>query len=540
MQQVTIQSDRIIVTQRGGSTILLGKYAYACRYSTAGASPPGLEPLYYTVSVFFDEGKGPVNLDTGERQDEYVFDLRFVEKTSQPTWNNTEQGAENAVLAITPFLRAEECCPSGTPGAVIAVNQAQCWNLLDPTWGLQPEQLIDCVIPSIDFCDPEFLAALTEEQLVCIIPTCDPLTVKWDVDGTIIDIEVYPDPCGGEAVLSCDTLIDAVVVEGAGTEDANTLYFRNGTHNGEPEYQSALNYVIHYEPFGVDDSRWSIDDDLNDSLYTTSESGGELFGRTWILANGSEPAPTVRQATIGDLCCSGGGPAEPCPITISVNGDELATVADPCATPSVNYEAVDSEGDPINTAIVDGKIVALDLPCAPCEDVTIQLRDTAANNIGAPDVYTAGTTTTKTAPDGTFQRKDSAGTDIGSPIAVRSNQTGVVATCPDATAVVKNLNGTTLVTEAILSNASENITAPIPLKFAWGAGNADTLTFTVTDDEAGTYANYTQDGSSGTITYSKNGAAYATVTGSISLAIGDTISLRRTTPTSQGFSRWAL
>jgi beta-glucanase (GH16 family) len=79
-----------------------------------------------------------------------------------------------------------------------------------------------------------------------------------------------------------------------------------------------------------------------------------------------------------------------------------------------------------------------------------------------------------------------------------------------------------------------------PLKFAWGAGNADTLTFTVTADEAGTYNTYTQDGSSGTITYSLNGAAYASVTGTIVLAIGDTIRLRRTTPTAQGFSRWAL
>jgi hypothetical protein len=109
----------------------------------------------------------------------------------------------------------------------------------------------------------------------------------------------------------------------------------------------------------------------------------------------------------------------------------------------------------------------------------------------------------------------------------------------DATAVVKNLNGTTLVTEAIPANTLENITAPIPLKFAWGAGEDTTITWTVTDDEAGSYATYTTDGGSGTLTYSKNGAAYAALTGTIVLAVSDTIAVKRTTFASQGFSKWA-
>jgi len=167
--QVTIHSDKIIVVQRGGATTLLGKYANACRYRTAGGTPPGQEGTYYEVQVFFDAGKGPVSFDTGKREDIFTFDLRQIDKAYQPTWSNTEQGAENAVLDITPFLRAEECCGgSGTPGAVIAVNQAQCWNLLDPQWGLQPEQYTECVIPNIPFCEEEYKGALTDEQKACI------------------------------------------------------------------------------------------------------------------------------------------------------------------------------------------------------------------------------------------------------------------------------------------------------------------------------------------------------------------------------------
>ena len=45
-------------------------------------------------------------------------------------------------------------------------------------------------------------------------------------------------------------------------------------------------------------------------------------------------------------------------------------------------------------------------------EVTVQLRDTAANNLGAPDVYPAGTNTTKTAPDGTVRTTD-GGTTVG-------------------------------------------------------------------------------------------------------------------------------
>lgn len=80
---------------------------------------------------------------------------------------------------------------------------------------------------------------------------------------------------------------------------------------------------------------------------------------------------------------------------------------------------------------------------------------------------------------------------------------------------------------------------PIPLKFGWGAGDADTLVWTVTDDEAGAYTTYTNDGGSGSITYSKNGAGFASLTGTITLAVSDTIVVRRATPTSNGWVKWA-
>lgn len=220
-------------------------------------------------------------------------------------------------------------------------------------------------------------------------PPCDPLTV------TLAGVEIVneADPCGVDVALTCADLVDAVVVEGAGTDAANGLYVRSGEDNGQPEYTSASNYRIHYEYFGIDDIRWSIDDDITDSLYS-ADSGVNLFDRTWSVLNGSGPVPTVSQATIGDIC--GGG------------------------------------------------------DCPPCDNVTVQLRDSAASPIGAPDVYAAGTTTTKTAPDGTVLRD-------GSPYGfVKSNGSIDVpsSVTPFLYTIQVNING---VPEAPINNVNPSV-----------------------------------------------------------------------------------
>jgi hypothetical protein len=340
---------------------------------------------------------------------------------------------------------------------------------------------------------------------------------------------------------------------------------------------------------------------------------------TWSVFNGEAPAPTVRQATIGDLC---GGAPTPCDdANVEINGTAFDTVAaggtldipvvNTAATPvgtvtpgvevvvpdatvqlkdsaGTNIGAADNypSGTSSNKTAPDGSVQRKDsagtnigspIPVksnetgvvATCPDATVQLRDSAANNIGSPVAYLSNSSNNLTAPDGSFQVRDSAGNAIGSPVPVRSNQTGVTATAPDgsvtirnsvpttlhtvavrsngtatqdiadSTAVIKNMNGTTIRTEAIPAAVSENITAPIPLKFALAAGDDTSITWTVTDDEAGTYGTYTQDGASGTLTYSLNGAAFAALSGAIVLAVADTIAVKRTTFTSAGFIKWA-
>lgn len=109
----------------------------------------------------------------------------------------------------------------------------------------------------------------------------------------------------------------------------------------------------------------------------------------------------------------------------------------------------------------------------------------------------------------------------------------------DSTITLLNRNNTPIDVFSAEAGTPSSRTVPIPLKFGWGAGNSDTLTWTVTDDEAGTYSTFTNDGGSGALTYSKNGAAFAALTGSITLAVGDTIVVRRAITTSNGWSKWA-
>ena len=139
---------------------------------------------------------------------------------------------------------------------------------------------------------------------------------------------------------------------------------------------------------------------------------------------------------------------DPCPecdpLEVLVNGEAYAEVDDPCGgTTAVSVKDADGNG----VGSLDGVIWRI--PSA-----TVQLQDSAGNPIGSADSYLPGANTTKTAPDGTVQRQDSAGVNIGTPIAVRSNQTGLAVTCPDGTVTINNSVPTLLHSVAVKSNGS--------------------------------------------------------------------------------------
>ena len=110
-----------------------------------------------------------------------------------------------------------------------------------------------------------------------------------------------------------------------------------------------------------------------------------------------------------------------------------------------------------SVAVKSGETLPVNVPVANSV-VLIQRKDSGGSNIGSviPVFVKAEAILPQDiiSPDGSVQRKDSSGTDIGAPIAVKSNEAGVVATCPDAT--VKTTDGVTTV-QAIKSNLSGNL-----------------------------------------------------------------------------------
>lgn len=224
------------------------------------------------------------------------------------------------------------------------------------------------------------------------------------------------------------------------------------------------------------------------------------------------------------------------PGTVNLKNSEgatLDTIDVPCGA---TVEAVAPDG--VVTIKNSGgmKTGTLDVPSGGAKDAliadyAIELRDTNGTLISQQS-FPYGTTGQVTAPDAIVQLKDSAGANLGTPYPILSGDTSDITV---ADSVITLPNGSTKNVKA-----TQPYTVPVtaPLKFAFGPYDQGSDLWTVTADEAGSYDTYTQDGSSGTITYSKNGGAFTALSGTITLAVSDTIQVKRTTITAAGWSRW--
>ena len=96
------------------------------------------------------------------------------------------------------------------------------------------------------------------------------------------------------------TLIDAVFVSDAGTVEANGLYVPNGTVGGRTAYlnTNASDMQIVWDS-GQSVYRIAISG-FGDLFYYTSNSPANPWDGIYLIYEGSEPLPTVRQATTAD------------------------------------------------------------------------------------------------------------------------------------------------------------------------------------------------------------------------------------------------
>ena len=422
---------------------------------------------------------------------------------------------------------------------------------------------------------------------------CDPLTS--DIAGVQIINEA--DPCGVDVALTCADTVDAVWVEVAVEAQKVGLYTASAQVNGRTSYENAPNHVIEWTG-----TQYQLRDIFTGPDWVTTNAPATPWAGTWVNVSDGNPIDgSVAQGTIGDICrtpCNpldyevynteatlliDGSQVDPCGALVQLVVQDasvrlrdtaanlLSTTAVP-ATKTVDITAPDASWtlkDTAGNTLDSGAIASGGAEDIVAPDAKVQLLDSAGNNIGSANSYLSGSSNNPTAPDGTFRTTDGLTTIA----AVKSNGT---ADAPQTRVPYKDAaNADQLTTAADTEFASGTLrpagfipritiyesdgvtvqgyadigspfytvdacppSSPAFTKFIWQAGDADTYLWTVTADEAGTYGTYTPTGTNGTLTYSKNGGGYAALSGAITLAVSDTITVRRTTTTNAGSVKW--
>jgi len=103
-------------------------------------------------------------------------------------------------------------------------------------------------------------------------------------------------------------------------------------------------------------------------------------------------------------------------------------------------------------------------------------------------------------------------------------------------------DGVNPVTPDDVSVVGDTVTVEVPsgakdifIKGLFKASSDTMETLTIDADSAGTYTSISDDGSSGSITLSKNGGAFAAFSSPLALVATDTLDVKRTVDTAAGF-----
>jgi hypothetical protein len=302
---------------------------------------------------------------------------------------------------------------------------------------------------------------------------------NWVVGNSLITFDgilLQSIPAETDLNISCERPINAVVVDGpAGIAG---IYTPDGDLNGKPVYSKGADF------FAWNNTRWVLNATPGPNIEAAPGSEDFPWEADW---SGATPTITVARATIGTYCADC-PPPEPCPPT-TVNGVESET---PTITVTQNDVPIGTF-DPV-TGNVDIP------PCDPCPSLCSQI--TTAETIEITDCIRSAGKRTAVQCDlmGTAEVVDALTEFACFPEAVR---------------------------DAILaSECPAGGVDTIRLQFQ---AFTDEIRFDIDASTAGTYVTASDDGSSGTVTWSINGGAFAAWPGATALVNGDYIRARRTT-----------
>jgi hypothetical protein len=289
---------------------------------------------------------------------------------------------------------------------------------------------------------------------------------------------------------------------------------------------------------------------INDSTVNVNKSDGSLIFAQDVKAEG------VENYNVADSVITLNNTVPTLISTTNVKATDPATIVAPDATVEVNgdnsFPTIPSGGS-VNIGVENtngAPVGAFDSNTNSwvIGDATFNLDNTSGATLFLGSIA-AGDNETIIAPDGDIENSDATYT--------ASVESGGVLVLPDQTIEVNTVNegsipsvgtieiditdGTNPVTPDDVTISGRTITIEVPqpkdifIKGLFAANNDTMETLTIDADSAGTYTSISDDGSSGSITLSKNGGAFAAFSSPLALVATDTLDVKRTVDTAAGF-----
>jgi len=205
-------------------------------------------------------------------------------------------------------------------------------------------------------------------------------------------------------------------------------------------------------------------------------------------------------------------PASSCPVAIiTINGVSYGSVG---SGNTEDIAVVDGNGTPVGSLVSGDWVVSLS-----CADATAVLKNSLGTTLSTTDIP-SGTSADILAPDTIITINSDS---------FLTNPSGV-----NPNILVKDGTGTQVGSKVGSDWIVPTNDKTLIFQFDFQIGTTDIIA-TVTSDMAGVFTATTNDGSSGTITFSLNGGAFASFTNPLTLVATDTIAVKRTTSTGLGW-----
>jgi len=353
-----------------------------------------------------------------------------------------------------------------------------------------------------------------------IVPCADATWELRDSDGVLLDSGSIAS--GGSATITAPD--GAVTITDS---DGATLYVVNVTSGGA-------------ETQAIGDSSVEVRNSLNavvDSGVVKAQGSGVFSAPdASVTVNGDVSFGTIPSDGSKNILVENtdGGPVG------AFDGNSNSWVV---ADSTVNVRKSDA------TLIQAVTVAAEDTESVNVADSVAVLKDTAANVISSTNIK-ATETADVIAPDGSLQNSDASATltvrsgevnkaisDIN--IEVNTVVEGTIPALKDVKILITD--GVNPVTPDDVSVVGDTVTVEVPqpkdifIKGLFKASSDTMETLTIDSDSAGTYTSISDDGSSGSITLSKNGGAFAAFSSPLALVATDTLDVKRTVDTAAGF-----